>query len=203
MNKLVTVINWFFDFLNSAFNYIFTGKPAHTPRPYPREYEGRQAYPAPERPLHEIQTDLSLESDVPPEYRKNKSLLTYRERVLYRALRKANDNTFLIMSKVRMGDFIYLANEPKDRKFHNNQILCKHVDFLLCDKGTLEPLLVVELDDSSHRKEDHVERDKFKDATFTAVGLPFLRVELQEDYDSRQLWENIKEKIGDKHTVTH
>lgn len=197
MNKLITFINWFFDFLNSAFDYIFTGKPARPSISRPREEKEKQAVPS----FSGIQTDLVLESDVPPEYRKNKSLLTYRERVLYRALRRANDNTFLIMAKVRMGDFIYLANEPKDRKFHNNQILCKHVDFLLCDKGTLEPLLVVELDDSSHRKEDHVERDKFKDATFTAVGLPFLRIELQEEYDTRQLWEKVQEKLSGKIAV--
>lgn len=195
MNKLAAFMRWLFDFLNSAFQFIVTGKSAHPPKPYSKKNEEKLTHFAPEKPSAEIQTDLLLQSDAPPEYRKNKSLLTYRERVLYRALRKANDNTFLIMAKVRMGDFIYLANEPRDRKFHNNQILCKHVDFLLCDKGTLEPLLVIELDDRSHQREDHIERDKFKDATFNAVGLPFLRIELQKDYESQQLWEKIQEKV--------
>jgi very-short-patch-repair endonuclease len=141
--------------------------------------------------------DLNLGSQVAPLYR-SKALLSYRERALQRALRRANDNEYFLYAKVRMGDFVFLANEPQERKFHNNQIFCKHVDFLFCDKFTLEPLLVVELDDSSHKQQDHLERDKFKDETFTAIGLPFLRLEVQKEYDWQLLKEQIREKISRK-----
>lgn len=141
--------------------------------------------------------ELGIASSDKPEYRKSKSVLTYRERILLRAIRRAVAGDYTILMKVRMGDFVWLANEPQDRKFHSNQVQCKHVDFLLCDKVTIEPLLVVELDDSSHKKYDHAERDKFKDDTFDAVGIPYIRVQIQDKYDAEILKKQIREKIGE------
>jgi very-short-patch-repair endonuclease len=196
LSFLQHIIDWFVSFLHIA----LTGKPYQPSKRYTREeyYAGKETYAPVSPPPQEKQAELYIETDVPPEYRKYKSLLTFRERELHRVLRRANDNEFAIMLKVRMGDFIYLANLPLDRKTHNNKILCKHVDFLFCDKFTLEPLLVVELDDSSHKQEDRIERDKFKDETFRAVGLPCLRIELQEKYDWQSLQKQIKEKIGER-----
>lgn len=141
---------------------------------------------------------LGIASTDAPKYRKNKSLLTKPEHILYQTLLYASNNEFMVFTKVRMGDFVFLANEPQDRKFHVNQVLCKHVDFLLCDNQTLEPLLVVELDDSSHKQYESSERDIFKDTTFAAIGLPFLRVKLQQEYNKELLRTQIKEKIVQK-----
>jgi hypothetical protein len=52
----------------------------------------------------------------------------------------------------------------------------KHVDFLLCDREKVGPVLVIELDDASHQREDVRERDGAKDAILQAAGLPILRV---------------------------
>lgn len=142
--------------------------------------------------------ELGIASTDKPEYRKSKSVLTYRERILLRAVRRAAAGEYTVLMKVRMADFVWLANEPQDRKFHNSQILCKHVDFLLCDKLTVEPLLVIELDDSSHKSYDHAERDRFKNETFDAVGIPYIRMQVQEQYDTDDLRTQMHEKIGER-----
>jgi hypothetical protein len=139
--------------------------------------------------------ELALSSGEPPQYRKNKSLFTYRERVFYAALRRAVGNQYQIFAKVRLADFIWITNEPADRKYRNNQINCKHVDFLLCSRYSHEPLLAIELDDSSHKQPDTQERDKFKDGTFSAIGLPLLRVELQPEYEPEIIRDLIRSKI--------
>ncbi|MEW6085109.1 MAG: DUF2726 domain-containing protein [Chloroflexota bacterium] len=139
--------------------------------------------------------DLGIASPDSPKYRKNRSVLTKPEHILYQALLQAKDNEHIIFVKVRMGDFVFLANEPQDRKFHVNQVLCKHVDFLFCDIQTLEPLLVVELDDSSHKQHEHFERDEFKNNTFNSVGLPYMRIKVQQEYSSDTLRAQIKERI--------
>lgn len=142
--------------------------------------------------------ELGMSSSDKPEYRKSKSVLTYRERILLRAIRRAAAGDYTILMKVRMGDFVWLANEPQERKFHSNQVQCKHVDFLLCDKVTIEPLLVIELDDSSHKNYDHAERDQFKNDTFDAVGIPYIRMTIQDQYDTDSLKKQIHEKIGER-----
>jgi hypothetical protein len=140
--------------------------------------------------------ELVMGSGEPPQYRKNKSLFTYRERVFYAALRRAVGNQYQIFAKVRLADFIWLTNEPADRKYHNNQINCKHVDFLLCSRYSHEPLLAIELDDSSHKQPDAQGRDKFKNDTFSAIGLPLLRVELQPEYETETIRQLIRSKIA-------
>jgi hypothetical protein len=142
------------------------------------------------------ETELKLGADVQPKYQKSRSILTYREGVFYNSLISAvDDNWYQIFAKVRLADFLWLANEPEDRKFHQNQIMCKHVDFLICDKSSLAPVLGIELDDSSHKVYEHKERDKFKDDLFLAVGLPLLRMDLQLNYSSDFLREQIVEKL--------
>ena len=73
--------------------------------------------------------------------------------------------------------------------------MCKHVDFLLCSKPSLAPILGIELDDSSHKLPEQQERDKFKDILFSSVGLPLLRMDLQSDYSSDFLRQQIKESL--------
>ena len=140
-------------------------------------------------------TDLGIASQDAPKYRRSKSLLTKPEYLLYQTLIQTNDNQFTIFVKVRMGDFVFLANEPQERKFHVNQVLCKHVDFLLCDIQSLEPLLVIELDDSSHKQYIQYERDEFKNNTFNSIGLPFLRIKVEQNYDVERIKNQIREKI--------
>ena len=144
-----------------------------------------------------IEPELGLEANVQPQYRKNKSILTYREGVFYNSLIGAIDESqYQVFAKVRLADFFWLANEPENRKFHQNQIMCKHVDFLLCSKPSLAPVLGIELDDSSHKLPEHQERDKFKDTLFSSVGLPLLRMDLQSNYSSDFLRQQIEESLG-------
>ena len=97
-----------------------------------------------------------------------------------------------------MGDLVKLANHPADAKYHRNQVLCKHVDFVLCTVGMVRPLLAIELDDPSHRYPDHAARDQFKNDLFAAVGLPLLRVELESSYRADVLRSQIAAKLETK-----
>src|ERR1041385_5050335 len=76
---------------------------------------------------------------IPPEYRKTDSLMTFQERKFFRTVLLSElGSQYSIFSKVRLDDIIWLANEPTDKKYHSNQIQCKHIDFVLCNKSTLE-----------------------------------------------------------------
>lgn len=146
-----------------------------------------------------IETQLKLETSAPPSYRKTKSLLTDQEKNFYfRVLRKEFGSQYEILLKVRLGDIIYLANEPANRKEYGNQLYCKHIDFVLCDKNTLEPVIAIELDDNSHRKFDHQERDQIKNHVCLQANLPIQRVDSQAMYreDTRSMViQEIRQKI--------
>jgi hypothetical protein len=76
-------------------------------------------------------------------------------------------------------------------KLYKTQIWGKHVDFLLCNKWTLQPLLTIELDDKGHRHFDRREADEFKNKAFAIAKLPLLRVPVQKNYSRQELREQI------------
>ena len=169
-------------------------KPPSAPEQQP---SGQQIVQQPQREIARS-VPLNITSIDLPRYQKRRSLLTKPEHNFYRALMMANNSQFSLFTKVRMGDFVFLANEPQDRKFHSNQVQCKHVDFLLCDNYSLEPLLAIELDDSSHKQYENYERDEFKNNTFRSIGLPVLRIDIQKEYSAESLRIRIAEAINSK-----
>ncbi len=95
-----------------------------------------------------------------------------------------------------MADFIWLPQDALNHKYHHSQILCKHVDFLACDRWTYRPLLAIELDDPSHRYADSQDRDEFKNRTFATVGLPLLRVTMADAYNVNELQMQIQAALA-------
>ena len=132
----------------------------------------------------------------PPQYRKRKSVLSFREREFYRLLRGLMGGENHILSMVRMADVLWLSNETEDRKFHNNNILCKHFDYVICNKLKFEPILVIELDDPNHQWEHRWQIDDFKDRACREAGLRILRIKVQEKYDRAEIDKQIRQTLA-------
>jgi hypothetical protein len=66
---------------------------------------------------------------------------------------------YLVFAKVRLADLLYLPKGTQGRQAAFNRIQSKHVDFLLCSKDAVRPLLAIELDDSSHGEQSRITRD--------------------------------------------
>jgi very-short-patch-repair endonuclease len=60
----------------------------------------------------------------------------------------------------------------------------------------MQPLLVIELDGTTHVLRERQERDKFLDNVFAAVGLPILHVPVQPNYDKRAIAIQIAGALG-------
>ncbi len=120
-------------------------------------------------------------------YRRRERLVTKAELRFYRSLRKAVLDDWEIFAMVRIADLLRVEPNARNRRSWVGQILAKHVDFVLCRPDSLEPVLCIELDDSSHQRADRQKRDEFVDGAFESAGLPLLRVPVQSNYDSREL----------------
>jgi very-short-patch-repair endonuclease len=100
-----------------------------------------------------------------------------------------------LISKVNLWDLFYVE-KPQMNQAAINRIDRKHVDFVICDAGTMQPVLAIELDDSSHQSAKAKETDAFKDDVFKAAGLPLLRVAAARGYDPRVLAEQMNSVMG-------
>lgn len=150
-----------------------------------------------------VQPPLNLETDEPPNYRKNKSLLTFQERkFLYTVLIKEVGTQYRIYVKVRFGDLIWIVNESKDKRNYSNQLQCKHIDFVLCHASSLEPVLAIELDDSSHSQYDRRESDELKNRVCDEADLPLLRVKVQSEYPISEIGAEIRKLLDNTGVVS-
>lgn len=107
-------------------------------------------------------------------YKKRGGLFTKHELAFYRSLVSvAASRKLVVFGKVRLADLI----EPQKKETWRqafNRISSKHVDFVLCDPVELKPVLVIELDDSTHDRKDRAQRDQFVDKAFGSAGIPIL-----------------------------
>lgn len=125
-------------------------------------------------------------------YKKIKYLLTIAEKNFYDVLNNVLEDTeYYICPKVRLADIVSVEKTDK-RQSYFNKIKSKHVDFLLCNRKSLEPLIVIELDDSSHNKSDRIERDNFLDKVLEASEIKILRFKVKKSYNVLE----IKEKLN-------
>lgn len=83
-----------------------------------------------------------------------------------------------VCPKVNLSD-IFFVSHPERNQAAWNRISRKHVDFLLCNSRSMRPRIGIELDDSSHAREDRQARDAFVQQVFEASGLSLLRFPAQ------------------------
>jgi|SRR3990172_5617910 len=101
---------------------------------------------------------------------------------------------FLVFPKVGLSDIFFVRRSNKSLAAFN-KITSKHVDFLICDPGGLNPVFGIELDDSSHESSKRMARDDFVDELFDTAGLPLIRVPVKVSYDTRELGALFREAL--------
>ena len=141
-----------------------------------------------------LKRQLSGEAALP--YRPVPSLLTLAEGVFYRALLSAVAGMpVVVLAKVRLADLVEIPRGTESHQSHRARVQSKHVDFVLCELQTLRPLLVIELDDSSHHRRDRMERDAFVDAVMRTIGLPIWHVPCAGKYSVPDLREGVAARV--------
>ena len=128
------------------------------------------------------------------------SLFSPAERSFFGVLESLCDENTTIQSKVRLADIFGLkkglGRALWQRSF--NRISSKHVDFLLLRKADAQPLLGIELDDSSHDEGERVARDKFVDSVFSSAKLPILHFKVRQNYDQKEIFHRIEEALAER-----
>jgi very-short-patch-repair endonuclease len=132
-------------------------------------------------------------ADFPYERRK---FLTAAERSLFGVLEQAVQADYYIFAKVRVADLLSVKKGTEKRQGHQNRVTSKHIDFVLCDRTAMSPVLAIELDDSSHEAAERQKRDSFLDSAFAAAELPLLHVKARRWYDVSEVAKEIASVVN-------
>lgn len=109
-------------------------------------------------------------------------LLTEREKNFYETIRLiAEKYNYAVLSKVRFADIVNVDEEALSKNspewWRNfNKISRKHIDFALAEKQNLNVKLLIEIDDSTHQRNDRIDRDNFVDMVCQQVNIPILHL---------------------------
>ena len=127
--------------------------------------------------------------------------LSSAEHSFYLVLKHIVTDKVVICPKVSLSDLFFVkSSDPSKYRTYTNKIDRKHVDFLLCDPKTLQPLVGIELDDKSHQKSDRQARDKFVEMVYAAAKLPLVRFPVRRSYSTSELDSVLHPYLGSHET---
>ena len=110
-------------------------------------------------------------------YLKTKYLFTHYEFNFFKLLLPiATKYNLYVFPKIRLADIVHVNQSNKQFYTWFNKIKAKHIDFVLCDYTYCKPVILIELNDSSHYRQDRITRDNFINKLMTDLKIPFLQV---------------------------
>lgn len=118
-------------------------------------------------------------------YRLRKQFLSSTELALFAALLEMSADRYVVCPKVALNDIFYIQRPNENIHFYN-KIFRKHVDFLLCEPGGMNPAFGVELV-KPITKEETRSADQYMQDLFLSAGLPLVHVRSSEKYELADL----------------
>jgi hypothetical protein len=116
-------------------------------------------------------------------YRVKDDFLTNPERSFYHVLELYLGSKAIICPKVGLKDFLFISKGAGNKYMHYfGRIAKKHIDFLICEAGTMRPICAIELDDSSHLNFKTQSRDDFVAKVYNDAGFPLIRFPTRNSY---------------------
>jgi very-short-patch-repair endonuclease len=131
-------------------------------------------------------------------YVKKSYYMTVTELAFFKALENFNQNKYFIVPQVSLAKLVSVEYGEIMKKTYNNKIDRKSVDFVLFDKTSFLPQLVIELDDRSHDRWDRKERDNWIDGLMNKVGLKIIHIKAAHSYDLMPVLSSINDNQTQK-----
>ena len=121
-------------------------------------------------------------------YTRQAALLSEPERAYFGVLEPiARELDLVVSCKTRLADLVLVATDANNRIALTNRISNQVVDFVLCDRTTMAPLVAIEIDDAWRRTAAQRRGDDIREECLAAAELPLLRVRGQRQYAASEL----------------
>lgn len=134
-------------------------------------------------------------------YQLKQNYLSSAELLFMNLLEKAFHDMYNIVPQVPLKSIIQIKQNVRNFYRYFNKIDRKIVDFVFFDKKSYKPLLVIELDDSSHNSINRKNRDLFIDKILKKLNLPILHIPAKYSYDKERLIQEINYRMGQYKTL--
>jgi hypothetical protein len=116
-----------------------------------------------------------------------RSILTHAESAFYKRLKLTVGNRYDIYAQVPLWSVVEARGEWNAASAFTNRLSLKRLDFVLVEPASFETEKVIELDDSTHREEARIKRDRFIDTVLAKAGIPIVRIRASSCYRDEDL----------------
>ncbi len=122
-------------------------------------------------------------------YRSKGPLLRGQEGAFYNALRAAVGEHAVVFAKVNMSSLVTPKEIKNKKQFFvaNNRISRSYFDYVICDPRTLEPRVIVELDNGQELNKGKIERQKLLIHVCKTANLPLIGASIKHSYQVGRL----------------
>ncbi len=134
----------------------------------------------------------------PYHYKRRDFLMSRAEHEFFDVLAEAVKAQYYVFPQVHLATILDHKVVGQNWKGAFRHIDEKSVDFVLCDKAYIKPLLAIELDDRTHENDNRKERDGVVESILKEAGLPLLRFENHGHFDKADITQRIANALANK-----
>ena len=129
-------------------------------------------------------------------YKRKVFLMTKPEHECFDTLVKAVGDKYYIFPQIHLPSLVGHKVYGQNWRGAFSHINRKSIDFVLCDKAYISPVLAIELDDSTHQRYDRHMRDVEVEKILRYAGIPLLRINHFEMRNSANLGALIEKAVA-------
>lgn len=130
-------------------------------------------------------------------FRKKGNLFTPFERTFFGLLEEAVGNEFRILCRVKMSDIltIHQSTDKKTSKNAASRAGSKNLDFVLCSKKDMSPIIAIDLVHSGGKEGYKSQRDFYVSGALDAAHIPHCRIKVRPGYKAQDIRDCIQAKL--------
>lgn len=128
-------------------------------------------------------------------YKRKQYMMTHSENEFFNLLTSHFGDKFYIFPQVNISSILDHTVKGQDWRAARAHINRMSVDYVICNKSSVKPLLAIELDDPTHNREDRQKRDTDVNRIFEEASLPLIRFSNISHLSSDAIAQKISEKI--------
>ncbi|NCP63640.1 MAG: DUF2726 domain-containing protein [Paraglaciecola sp.] len=133
-------------------------------------------------------------------FKKKVSLFTPVERTFLAMIEEAVGQKYRIMCRVRLADIVTVrqSTNKKTSKDALTRASGRHLDFVLCSKEDMSPVMAIDLVHNNGKEGYKSQRDWFVTGSLDAAHIPHVRIKVRSGYKVQDIKECIETKLPSK-----
>jgi very-short-patch-repair endonuclease len=128
-------------------------------------------------------------------YKRKDFLMSKAEHELFDILVEILGNEFYVFPQIHLSTILDENIVGQNWNVARRHIDEKSVDYVICDKVYIKPLLAIELDDKTHDRKDRIERDSEVERMLDGASFPLLRLRDYKNLSKDEIKKSVLEKI--------